>query len=424
MGMVATSERDGRRVEGRDEYRSDSAGDHQLAKPAVLHLVDSFNSGGSESQAVQLVGMQVKSGRYRVHLACLNDVGPLRSRIESLSLGEIPEFALNSFYDGNMMRQLRRFAIHLRRLGITIVHTHDYYTNIFGMMGAWMARVPVRIASRRESSKRAALNRFIERGCYRLADAVVANCDEVRRQLIAEGVRAGKIVTVHNGLNLNRVESCEAGRRAALRRLCDADVRDGETLKFVTIVANIREVKNHTTFLHAAARIRAMVPESAFILAGEGPLLDDMRDLAATLGLGGRCFFPGRWDEVGDLLAISDVCVLSSKSEGFSNSVLEYMAARRPVVATNVGGIREAVREGESGYLVSPGDDEAMAARIASLLLDPERARSMGERARLIVEREFSCEAQLDKTEKLYERLLAASGRVDLITLRTVEQAN
>jgi glycosyltransferase involved in cell wall biosynthesis len=108
-------------------------------------------------------------------------------------------------------------------------------------------------------------------------------------------------------------------------------------------------------------------------------------------------------------LAVSDVCVLSSTSEGFSNAILEYMAASRPVVATAVGGASEAIVEGETGYLVSPGDDETMAQRIVSLLCHPGRAREMGELGRATVEQKFSSEAQLELTLNLYNRLLAAA---------------
>jgi glycosyltransferase involved in cell wall biosynthesis len=165
-------------------------------------------------------------------------------------------------------------------------------------------------------------------------------------------------------------------------------------------------VKDHPTFLRAARRVRDAVPDAAFVLAGEGRLSEELRAYTAELGLAEDVFFTGRCERVGDLLSVSDVCVLSSTAEGFSNSILEYMAAARPVVATDVGGAREAIEEGETGYVVAPGDDEAMAARITDLLLDPERARRMGERGRRVVEEKFSCEAQLSHTEALYESLL------------------
>jgi glycosyltransferase involved in cell wall biosynthesis len=109
------------------------------------------------------------------------------------------------------------------------------------------------------------------------------------------------------------------------------------------------------------------------------------------------------------LLSISEVCVLSSKAEGFSNSILEYMAAARPVVVTDVGGAREVVVEGETGYLVQSGDDSTMATRLIDLLRDQGTARAMGTKGRRVVEEKFSCEAQLARTEELYDRLLKCS---------------
>ncbi len=120
-----------------------------------------------------------------------------------------------------------------------------------------------------------------------------------------------------------------------------------------------------------------------------------------------NAFFIGRCNRVADLLAVSEVCVLSSKGvEGFSNSILEYMAASKPVVATDVGGAREAVVDGKTGYIVKPEDHETMAARLISLLREPEKARLMGEEGRRRVQAQFSCEAQLKKVEALYARLL------------------
>ena len=110
--------------------------------------------------------------------------------------------------------------------------------------------------------------------------------------------------------------------------------------------------------------------------------------------------------QIADLLALSDVCVLSSSAEGFSNAILEYMAAARPVVATDAGGAREAVQDGATGYLVPVGDDEAMAARIVALLRAPEQARLMGTCGQQRVRQEFSCEAQLERTHNLYDGLL------------------
>ena len=111
---------------------------------------------------------------------------------------------------------------------------------------------------------------------------------------------------------------------------------------------------------------------------------------------------------------------MSSKAEGFSNAILEYMAASRAVVATDVGGAREAIIEGETGYLVPSGDDALMAQRIISLLNDPEHTREMGERGRRVVEEKFSCEAQLERTEKLYDELMKRAAPRVLRSIETI----
>src|SRR5213593_2077665 len=119
-------------------------------KPNVLHIIDSFDQGGTERQALQLVRLLQASGRYRVHLACLQKRGELLEEAERLGLGEITEYPLTSFYDRNFVTQLRRCSSFLKQHKINVVHTHDFYTNIFGMTAAAMAHTPARIASKRE----------------------------------------------------------------------------------------------------------------------------------------------------------------------------------------------------------------------------------------------------------------------------------
>ena len=391
-------------------------------KRKVLQLIGSFHQGGSELQAVQLTRLLHESRRYEVHAACLDSGGALRNEIDRLALGEIAEYRLTSFYDRNAVTQLRRFARLLRERDIDIVQTHDFYSNVFGMAAGRLARVPARIAARRETSGwRTNAQKVVERAAYRMADAVVANADAVRDQLVKEGVRREKIAVVYNGLDRERVAaSRQVGRH---EKLASLGLPLSDECRFVTIVANLRHpVKDHPMFLRAARRVREALPHARFVIAGEGPLIDETRRFAIQLGIEQDLFFLGRCENVAELLSISDVCVLSSKAEGFSNAILEYMAASRPAVVTDVGGAREAVIDGESGYLVPSGDDEQMGARIVSLLLDPAKAGLMGRRARRIVEEKFSLEAQLERTERLYDRLLSRSPHAVAETIKAVRQ--
>lgn len=375
-------------------------------KRNVLYFIYGLGEGGAEHQMLQLAKRMKESGGYRVHIACLLRTGDLLDEAEQLVGEKVPGFPITSFYNRTMLVQLRRFAKYLRENEIEIVHAQDFYSNIFGMIGATLAGVPARIAFKGETEfSRSPRQRFAERCAFRLAHAVIANAEAVRNRMIREGVAAEKLITIYNGIDLQRVAPSAGLRRDEV--LAAFGLPDKPARRFVTIVANIQHpVKDHPMFLRAARRVRDAMPDAAFVIAGQGQLKDSLQAYAAELGLTEDVFFIGRCDRVGDLLGISDVGVLSSKAEGFSNSILEYMAAALPVVATDVGGAREVISEGETGYLVASGDCVAMGKHIISLLQEPELARSMGERGRRVVAERFSWEVQMSILQQFYEQLL------------------
>jgi len=375
-------------------------------KPNVLFIIDSFEQGGSERQALQLLTQLHASGNCNVRLACLQNKGSLRLEADKLGIGEIQEYALSSFYDLNFLKQLLRFRRFIKENDIHVVHTHCFYTNVFGMIGAFLSGVPARVTSKGETDGfRSPMQKRVERISFQLAHRVIANCLVVQNQLIKEGVNPAGIIQHYNGLDLERLRISPDLKREAARSSLGLPA-DGSR-RFVSIVANLHNpVKDHPVFLRAAARVRAAVPDAAFVIAGEGDLMPGLRDQAKQLGIEDEVFFIGRCDDVPRLLFASDVGVLSSKAEGFANAILEYMAAGLPVVATEVGGVREAVIEGESGFVVPSGDDDMMAQRIIEVMQDQERARRMGQLGKTIVEK-FSCQHHLTNTLELYEELLS-----------------
>ncbi|MDQ3179516.1 MAG: glycosyltransferase [Acidobacteriota bacterium] len=379
-------------------------------KKNVLQFIGSFRQGGSERQAVQLARLLHDDGNFRVFVACLDAAGSLRQEIEKLGINEIPEFKLKSFYDANFLRQINLCAKFIKRNEISIVHTHDFYTNIFGMLAASLACVPVRIASKRETLSKTKKQLLIERQVFRSCDKILANAEAVKRFLIESGVSAEKIVTIYNGLDLARLTPAPNLKREEILR--QFGLPYAEKIKFITIVANLRsDVKNHRMFLQAAKEVEENFRNVAFVLAGEGELTESLKTLAKDLRIEKDTYFIGRCAQVAELLFISDVCVLSSKSEGFSNSILEYMSAAKPVVATDVGGASEAIINNQTGFLVESGDDEAMANRLIELLQNPELAKQFGNSGRERVEKHFSPAAQLAKTSELYDKLLSEKAR-------------
>src|SRR6267142_6918361 len=183
-------------------------------KPKVLFIIDSFEQGGSERQAMQLLTQLHASGQCRVHLACLQNRGSLRIEADQLGIGEIHEYALNSFYDLNYARQLRRLVHFIRENQIDVVHTHCFYTNIFGMTGGFLAGVRARVTSKGETDGfRTLLQKRAERIAFRLSHRVIANCLVVQNQLIGEGVSPARIVQHYNGLELERLKVDSALQR-------------------------------------------------------------------------------------------------------------------------------------------------------------------------------------------------------------------
>jgi glycosyltransferase involved in cell wall biosynthesis len=171
----------------------------------------------------------------------------------------------------------------------------------------------------------------------------------------------------------------------------------------VGIVAALRPEKNHSLFLEMAKRVVDELPTARFLLIGDGPCREAIEQLAVELGIADRVHMLGSRDDVPRLLAAMDVFALTSHIEANPVSILEAMSVGRPVVATNVGSIHEAVAEGQTGYLVTPGDANQFAERVLQLLREPLVSGSMGAAAREAVVSRWSIESMVRGYERLIE---------------------
>lgn len=371
-------------------------------KKNVLQITGSFHQGGSERQAVQLTRLLCEDKTHNIFLATLNNEGVLKAEVEKLGFTKIPEFKLTSFYDANFFRQLRKCADFCRQNKIDIVQTHDFYSNVFGIFAARLAKVYLRIAAKRETGgMRSKMQAVVEKTAFRSAHKVVANSLAVKNYLIDQGVSERKIEVIYNGLDLERFEAQITDREKICKEL---NLPVAEKIKFITLVANLRHtVKNQPMLLRAAQKVTSEFPETHFVLAGEGELRGSLEELTDELKISQNVHFIGRCTKVPEILSISYACVLTSFNEGFSNSILEYMAAGKPVVATNVGGASEAIIENETGFLVESDDDVTLAERLIFLLKNFRKAQKLGQNGRRIVEEKYSLKTQLNKTLELYE---------------------
>jgi len=338
----------------------------------------------------------------------LNGEGPLRARYDAAGI-PVESFPIGSLVGRRALRQGLRVRRLLRSRGIDVVHCHDKYSNAFVTPWARSAGVPV-IASRRWELFERRAHAFLNQVAYRIADRVLANSHGVAALLHAEGVPASSIAVVPNFVDeagFAPPDRAERGRwRAGFGVPSDALV--------VGVVARLTPVKDHATLLRAVAALAPTHPALHLVLVGEGPCRESLEALARELAIAGRVHFTGYRPHLPNLHHAFDLSALTSRSEGFPNSVVEAMAAGRAVVATRVGGTPDAVEDGVTGLLVRPGDPAALAAAFGTLLADPARRTAMGERALVHAESRYAAGVAIGALEELYEQLAAgarAAGR-------------
>ena len=345
----------------------------------VAHVIDSLKLGGTEAQCVALV--RGLAARGVANTVVYFTDGPLREQLELPGIA-IQRRDCRGFVRAGFARLVRQLARDLRAFRADVVQTYGFYSNVPGLLAARLAGVPVRAASQRgHGTHLTVAQRRVDRLVRRLAHVTVVNSDELRVSLGRDDPRRPVAV----------IPNCvlERGPVAPLPPHADP---------VVGMVANFRAPKDHGTFLRAAALVTERVPTAEFHLIGAGPEEPAARALATTLGIGDRVRFLGALppEDVWAAIARFTVGVLASCSEGMPNAVLETMLAGRPVVATAVGGVREVVDHGVTGFLVPARDPVALATPIAELLEDSEMAARMGAAGRARARARHGVELMVD----------------------------
>lgn len=367
----------------------------ELRAPVPLAIVvTSFEPGGTERQMSELI-RRLNPQQFRVHVGCFRKIGAWLPRVEAVA-AEVVEFPLRSFKSPTSVGTLWDFAAWLRAREIAVVQTCDLYANVLALPGAALAQVPVRIGSRREIAPpdKTRAHLLAQRLAYRAAHRVVANSSAGAERLQQEGVATSKVQVIPNGIDLS---SFSLPRRCQRRRI-------------VATVANLRQEKGHDVLLRAAALVRAQVPDARFRIIGDGPQRDALRRLAESLKVMDIVEFLGHREDVGSLLATSDLYAFPSRTEAFPNGLIEGMAAGLPVVASGVGGMLELVEPRHNGLLVAPDDEQALAAALVELMEDAPLADALAATARQTIETRYSFERMVGAFTDLYISELAARG--------------
>ncbi len=368
----------------------------------VVYCIDNMQLGGTELNAVR-TAERLDRRRFAISVVCIRATGPLMARYEDAGI-PIHPFPMSSLLGPRAVQQAIRLIRLFRSERTDVVHSHDAYTSVFATICARIAGVRGVIASRRSWHSPHLQGRIMRanRVAYRFADRVVGNSPSVSRLVETEGgVPMSRIVTIPNFLDPQSFEPLSDDDRRRL--LGEIGVPPGSLV--VGIVARLYAVKDHSTLLRAIAMLAPTIPTLHCVLVGDGPERGRIEALARELGIADRIHLAGERPQLPNLHGLFDVSVLCSTSEAFPNSVLEAMAASRPVVATNVGGTPDAVREGETGLLVPPADPSRLAGAIRSLYEAPSLRAELGSRGCAAARSGYSASAVIGQVEALYTSL-------------------
>src|SRR2546425_10806161 len=354
----------------------------------VCHIMSADLWAGAEVQVATTVSYLAERSDVDVIAVLLNE-GRLAQHLRQLGIevAVVDEHRYTSF---GILRFLIRF---LRDRDVDVVHTHRYKDTVLGAMAAKLAGVPHVIRTIHglrepmrgwDRAKFLAYEALDKAALWCFADRVIAVSRTMAEILRQSGYRRSSVTHIHNGLDLQQIVAARS--RQDVRR----ELGVGADAFLIGTVGRLSAVKAHADLLRAAALILQFNPEATFLIVGDGPLRDALTALAAELGVDHACVFAGPRADVYDLVGAMDVFVLPSLDEGIPMALLEAMALGRPVVATRVGGVPEVVRHRETGLLVAPRNERALAAACLELAANREWGEVLGARARRVVEVEFS----------------------------------
>jgi glycosyltransferase involved in cell wall biosynthesis len=376
-----------------------------VTRPKVLHIHGSSKFGGDSVLILELARAARERG-FDVDVLATDPRFQVAVREEGLGLVDFDVIRreIRPLWDLRGLLRLTRF---LARSSYALVHTHTTKPGIVGTFAAQRAGVPavmhtVHLFPFHEETGRLLTSAYVgaERLAARWCDRIVTVSEFQRDWALRAGIGSPEqVIAIPNGVPTERVEP----RRSRADVRAELGLKDGF---MILSTGRLAEQKGLGYLVRAALLLRRDLPAARIFLAGDGPLGRELAKLVASLGLEDTVALLGHRSDVGDLLAASDLVVLPSLWEGLSISLLEAMAAARPVITTSIGSNREVTNDGETAVLVPPKDPESLAEAIRSLAADEARRELLGQKGQQAQRERYTMSRMLDAYMAEYERLL------------------
>jgi glycosyltransferase involved in cell wall biosynthesis len=375
-----------------------------MGKINILHVLQNSNIGGVQQQLLSLLKAYDRD-LMNPTVCCFKAKGEIGEQMEKNGIEVVSlNVERHHRFSPRIIRELFRL---MKRKEIHVVRTHRYRASFYGRIAALFAHVPVIIPSLHDNYNKELRpeRRLVNRMLARISTRIVAVSDSIKQDIIKyDNIDPAKIMIIHNGVD---TELFKPGRTSAgIRKeigLSDKDLVIG-------FVGRLVPAKGLPHLLEAFAYVRQEYDRAKLLIIGGGQMLGPLRAMALDRGLKDDVFFMGERTDVPQLLSAIDVFVMSSVAEGLPNSLLEAMAAARPVVVTLAGGMGEIIKDGVNGLVVPVGDPASLSQGIKSLLKDRSFAETLGAAARQYIENTYSIRATARAWEDLYVESLRNKG--------------
>ncbi|MDF3983200.1 glycosyltransferase [Luteibacter sp. PPL554] len=362
----------------------------------LTHFVENLNRGGLERMVLDLVKAQHAHGD-RVQVVCLYDRGVLADELDALG---IPVHACGK-RDGLDLRAIARARLHLAAHRTEVLHTHNavaHYQAVLAAVGLGIRQV-INTRHGMGAARKPGRREWLFRRAMRSTDTVVTVCEAARADAIRRGIApSAKTCVVPNGIVVDRFDLASDTMHERLARMINVPVGT----RIVGTVGRLNWTKDHAGLIRAFRAVRRQRPDTALVIVGDGELRDALRHIAFDEGVAGSVHFLGDRGDVRELLQGMDLFVLSSVTEGYSMALLEACATGLPIVATDVGGNAEIVRDRRTGRIVPAADPTSLAEAMREMLHATQQASGLGQAARAWVETHGSLERMAARYGQLY----------------------
>jgi glycosyltransferase involved in cell wall biosynthesis len=379
----------------------------------VLQLISSGGYYGAENMLLNLCASQQKAGCqnslmifYNVHTPNVELYERARRRGLSVRMVHCQGRA-----DWRAVRQIEEC---IQEDGIQLLHTHGYKADLYGYVAARRTGKPIVATCHNWLGGTAALGIYnhLDRMALKRFHGLAVVSDSVAQRLLASGVPARKIRTIANGIDVRTFE-----------RARPSPVLTFDGSKVIGMVARLDFKKGFEYLLRAARELRGAFPELKVVIVGEGPGRKEIEGMIQRFGLEANVILAGQHSDMPAIYAAMDIFVLPSLNEGLPMTILEAMAASRPVIATRVGAIPRVIQDGETGLLVDPGDSDGLRNALARLLTDSGLCSRLGAAAHDWVSRNFTSESMALKYRQMYDDVLGTPA-IATVTAPAMDNSN